>query len=715
MSTGKKYTLSFAGDTSLGEWYLRKPGKENLVSRLEKDPLSYFTGVKPLVEKSDYFILNLETVLEENPEPVLEGKEYPNYDNPARTLKVLKDLGVSAVGLANNHTMDFGEKVLHKTLSRLKKAKIETFGAGENLKEAASPLKITLEGKKGNKNIYIFTGMRAGKRYREYGFFADDKKPGVNNLPQKGLSKQISKLRNKDPESIIIIYPHWQGLDYKWASKHQRIQKRCRAFIDAGANYIFGHGTHMLNDIEYYNGGTIAYSIGNFVFNSLGRYKKMQAPPYSLVVNMEVQESEDGTWTVKNKFFPIITDNRATDFNLRHIKNSDIANLKKYFPISDFKKTKLGFLYFVPFGKSKEEIAHLLDVNSRSEIRKIKDKKTFDHYINTIEAMNGFLNTKLKMIYNGLNRSKYMEKNEIDAITKLNSIFDKKYVSHKLLKKYERNQLEPKNIFSFREIVMQKSRLRKMGSPEYSWKLDNKVDAYKFADKVGFRRPKTDSNVYKLAQIPKVEEPIVLKPVRSTGSRGVYLVFNQNKILSVFDSRYLNSWEEMITDARSKLGKDNVIRSDRWMIEELILESKDSEKATTNLKFHIFYGEMLFVQEESPEHWHKYCFWDEDMNLVKLGKYENQFYMGNGFNKVDLEKIKEFSLKIPSPFVRIDTLIGTDGLVLGEITPRVGNFHSFNDEWDEKLGRAYLEAEVRIKRDLLKGKKFDEFFDVFEV
>src|SRR5690625_784191 len=323
MNSSKRYTISFAGDTSLGEWYIRKPGKEKLIERLENDPLSFFTGVKPLVEKSDYFILNLETVLEDSPKPVLEGKEYPNYDNPARTLGVLKDLGVSAVSLANNHTMDFGEKVLLKTLKRLKKAKIESFGAGKNIKEASAPLKITLKGKKSNKNIYIFTGMRAGKRYRDYGFFADEKKPGVNNLPQKKMSKQISDLRKEDPESIIIVCPHWQGRDYKWASEHPRIQKRCRAFIDAGADYIFGHGTHMLNDVEQYNGGTIIYSIGNFIFNSPGRYKKMNATPYSLIINLELEELTDGSWDTKSILYPIITDNRVTNYNVRPIINDE--------------------------------------------------------------------------------------------------------------------------------------------------------------------------------------------------------------------------------------------------------------------------------------------------------------------------------------------------------------------------------------------------------
>src|SRR5690625_1632974 len=428
MNSSKRYTISFAGDTSLGEWYIRKPGKEKLIERLENDPLSFFTGVKPLVEKSDYFILNLETVLEDSPKPVLEGKEYPNYDNPARTLGVLKDLGVSAVSLANNHTMDFGEKVLLKTLKRLKKAKIESFGAGKNIKEASAPLKITLKGKKSNKNIYIFTGMRAGKRYRDYGFFADEKKPGVNNLPQKKMSKQISDLRKEDPESIIIVCPHWQGRDYKWASEHHRIKRRSKAFIDAGANYIFGHGPHMANDVIHYNGGTIAYSIGNLVFNSGGRYEKKQAPPYSLVVNMEIQEKTDGTWSVENKFYPIVTDNKATGFNVQPVGKLELnelidilhnrstinlidnidSNGNNYFTVNSSENT----ITKKSSNTSQFNLEDIITGNSKLSKINFNSDKVFNHHVKQLENLHNKFDENFFNYYEVLSSNKNITNNK---------------------------------------------------------------------------------------------------------------------------------------------------------------------------------------------------------------------------------------------------------------------------------------------------------------
>src|SRR5690625_961833 len=175
----RAYNITFAGDTSLGDWYLKNSGKEELLDRLNNNSLSFFTGINPLVENSDYLILNLQTVLANDPKLLFNDKGYPNYDKPKRTLKVLKKLGVTAVSLANDHTMDFGEKILLKSIKRLNKKKIQTFGAGKNKKKAGTPLKITLEGKISNQNIYIFSGMPAKKQYREYGFFAKNKKAGI--------------------------------------------------------------------------------------------------------------------------------------------------------------------------------------------------------------------------------------------------------------------------------------------------------------------------------------------------------------------------------------------------------------------------------------------------------------------------------------------------------------------------------------------------------
>ena len=63
---------------------------------------------------------------------------------------------------------------------------------------------------------------------------------------------------------IVIVSFHW-GIESQrqHAAYQQEIARRC---IDDGALLVIGHHPHCLQGIERYNGGVIAYSLGNFLF-----------------------------------------------------------------------------------------------------------------------------------------------------------------------------------------------------------------------------------------------------------------------------------------------------------------------------------------------------------------------------------------------------------------------------------------------------------------
>jgi hypothetical protein len=60
----------------------------------------------------------------------------------------------------------------------------------------------------------------------------------------------------------------------------------------------------------------------------------------------------------------------------------------------------------------------------------------------------------------------------------------------------------------------------------------------------------------------------------------------------------------------------------------------------------------------------------------------------------------------------IDMLLGKDDLVFGEFTPRPGQFHRFNAEWDRRMGVAWQRAEGRLREDLVEGKRLDAYTTV---
>ena len=60
----------------------------------------------------------------------------------------LAGAGVDVVSLANNHAIDYGKPAMAETIARLRAAKVAPVGAGENLKEALTPVQLTIGGQR---------------------------------------------------------------------------------------------------------------------------------------------------------------------------------------------------------------------------------------------------------------------------------------------------------------------------------------------------------------------------------------------------------------------------------------------------------------------------------------------------------------------------------------------------------------------------------------
>lgn len=80
------------------------------------------------------------------------------------------------------------------------------------------------------------------------------------------IASIVSEIHNvKSNSDLLIISLHW-GLEYvPYASLWQ--VETARKFVDAGADVIFGCHAHVLQGYEIYNGKTIIYGMGNFIFD----------------------------------------------------------------------------------------------------------------------------------------------------------------------------------------------------------------------------------------------------------------------------------------------------------------------------------------------------------------------------------------------------------------------------------------------------------------
>ena len=139
---------------------------------------------------------------------------------------------------------------------------------------------------------------------------------------------------------------------------------------------------------------------------------------------------------------------------------------------------------------------------------------------------------------------------------------------------------------------------------------------------------------------------------------------------------------------------------------------KKQRKPANDLKFFVFYGEVGAVMEVARYADKTWWWWNADSSKVLAHKDVIPAGLEPcGFTENMLQQVKELSLQIPAPFLRIDYLLGEDKLYFVEFSTFQGKgiptLERLNPTYDRLFGTMYLQAEMRIVNDLLAGKKFE--------
>ena len=240
-------TIAFVGDILLAS------SVENLMRR---EGFDYpYAKALPYLQEPDLTIGNLENPITTRGTPA-EDKQYVFKGSPD-LLPSLREAGVDFVALANNHTLDQGVEGLLDTIDHLNEAGIRHAGAGHNDEEAFTPAVFDIKGM----SIAVFSLSRV---VPHVSWKADKNHPGVAETYDPRRAVEAIE-RARESNDLIIVYAHW-GEELK--TEPRDIEKKlARAYIDAGADIVVGSHPHVLQGFEYYEGGWIAYSLGNFIFN----------------------------------------------------------------------------------------------------------------------------------------------------------------------------------------------------------------------------------------------------------------------------------------------------------------------------------------------------------------------------------------------------------------------------------------------------------------
>lgn len=184
----------------------------------------------------------------------------------------LNNAGFDILSIANNHAGDWGQDALKDTFLRLKRKEILAVGGGMDKSEAS---KVKIIEKNGIK-IGFLGFSDVGPKWLEAG----ENKPGI--LLVGGDFMEIIKKAAQQVDYLVVSI-HF-GEEYQKESNEKQ-KKIARSAINAGAKIVIGHHPHVIQEIENYDGGVIAYSLGNFIFDQNFSEETMQGAVLEIVVD----------------------------------------------------------------------------------------------------------------------------------------------------------------------------------------------------------------------------------------------------------------------------------------------------------------------------------------------------------------------------------------------------------------------------------------------
>ena len=210
-----------------------------------------FKEVKPFFDGNDLNVLDLECPLTTSNDGI--QKTGPHIKANPETAIILNHLNCELVATANNHFKDYGWKGMKETYEALTKHKISWLGSGANFEEASK----TFYWKKDNTTI-AFINVTENEWTTTV-----DSNPGCH---PEDLAANFYKIQEaKINADFVVVIAHGGHEHYELPSP--RMKKWYRFFVDAGADAVIAHHTHIISGYEVYNEAPIFYSLGNFCFD----------------------------------------------------------------------------------------------------------------------------------------------------------------------------------------------------------------------------------------------------------------------------------------------------------------------------------------------------------------------------------------------------------------------------------------------------------------
>lgn len=213
---------------------------------------SCFESVLSFFMENDFNIVDLECPLTHATKGIV--KTGPHIKSKQETTEILKYLHSNLVATANNHFKDYGWAGMKDTYDVLQNHGIDWCGSGINHNEASKTKEIEIKGLR-----FAIINMTENEWSTTHG-----DEPGCNPLDYPIALQAIQAARESNVDFIIVILHG--GHEY-YPLPSPRMKSQFRFMIDAGADAVLGHHTHIISGYEVYKNKPIFYGLGNFCFD----------------------------------------------------------------------------------------------------------------------------------------------------------------------------------------------------------------------------------------------------------------------------------------------------------------------------------------------------------------------------------------------------------------------------------------------------------------
>jgi poly-gamma-glutamate capsule biosynthesis protein CapA/YwtB (metallophosphatase superfamily) len=242
-------TIGLLGDVMLGR---------SVADALREVPPEdvWAPAMREIASSCDAVICNLECCISERGRRTerIAGKPF-FFRAPPQAVGSLEAMGVRAVGLANNHALDYEVEALADTLEHLRAAGIAFAGTGTDIDAARRGSVVEVAGSR--------VGIVAVSDHPEE-FAGAANTPGIayadlrRGMPA-WLEAELGRVRGQC--DVLVAFPHW---GFNMTSEPAPWQREAaRALQDAGADIVAGHSAHLFHGVGWAARGPLAFDLGD--------------------------------------------------------------------------------------------------------------------------------------------------------------------------------------------------------------------------------------------------------------------------------------------------------------------------------------------------------------------------------------------------------------------------------------------------------------------